>query len=53
VIVAILVLVGAQSSQLGFLVPVTMVERFDGFRRLQTEATYSDFCRFDVATRIK
>lgn len=41
------------NAQLGFLVPVSMVERFDGFRRLQTEATYSDFRRFDVTTRIK
>jgi hypothetical protein len=41
------------AAQVGFLVSVTMVERFDGFRWLQTEATYSDFRRFDVATRIK
>jgi hypothetical protein len=40
-------------ARVGFMVPVSMSERVEGERSQRGEATYSDFRRFDVTTRIR
>jgi hypothetical protein len=40
-------------ARMGFMVPVSMTDRVDGERNQRGEATYSDFRRFDVTSRIR
>jgi hypothetical protein len=42
----------AMDPRLAIMVPVSMTETVEGLRRQRGEATYSDFRRFDVTSRI-